>query len=310
MQQRSWLFVPAASERKLARAASSGADVIIVDLCGSDDQRILGASRQMAAAWLTAHRQQITENRKLGRWVRINPLESRSWRDDLVAVMPGSPDGIMLPQAAGPEAIRQLSAELYELEQVNRLPNGSIRIMPVVGETPESALGMAAYIDVVLPRMAGFAWSPQGLTQTLGATRSRDGQGDWSDSCRFVRAQVLLCAHARGLLAVDAFHDDWNDLKGISLAAGDARADGFTGMLAIHPAQAPVINQAFVPSTEELDRARAIVAAQAGMEDSGLTEFDNRRDAQPGLRQARRLLGLEDGQAATRQTRGAILRPA
>lgn len=309
MQQRSWLFVPGASDRKLSRAASSGADVAVIDLRGQDPQN-QNLSRQKTATWLAAHRQQITENRRLGRWVRINPLESRMWRDDLVAIMPGAPDGIVLPRAAGPEDVRQLSAELYELEQVNRLLNGSTQIIAVVGETPASAMGISAYLDASLPRLAGFAWSPGDLAQALGAMPDGKDQAGWSDVSRFVRAQVLLCAHAGGLLAIEAFHHDWNDLKGIKLAASDARANGFTGMLAIHPAQASVINQAFAPSSEEIEWARGILAAYGGAADSEPGDFDRRLYAQSKLRLAHRLLGLEEGHMSERQSRGAILRPA
>ena len=114
MAVRSWLFVPGDSEKKLGKIATTGADVVIVDLEDSVSFENKVRARDMAREWLQAHRQQVTE-RKMGRWVRINALDSRMWREDLLAVLPGAPDGIMLPKSAGPESVQQLGAELYEL---------------------------------------------------------------------------------------------------------------------------------------------------------------------------------------------------
>ncbi len=116
MAVRSWLFVPGDSEKKLSKAAATGADVIILDLEDSVAHSNKAQARELTVAWLGAHRAQVTGGKRQGRWVRINALDSRMWRDDLLAVLPGAPDGIMLPKAMGPESVIQLAAELYELE--------------------------------------------------------------------------------------------------------------------------------------------------------------------------------------------------
>lgn len=305
MHTRSWLLVPGDSEKKLAKAASTGADVVVVDLADFAPVERKATARALAREWLTIHRQQITGSR-MGRWVRINSLDSRMWRDDLVAVMAGAPDGIILPRACGPESIRQVAAELYELEQVHHLPNGSVRILPVAGETPAAALGMAAWLEGSMPRLAGLTWAPQGLAASIGALRAADARGGWTGAFAVVRAQAMMAAHAAGLPAVETFHADWTDAKGLKAAARDGRADGFTGMLAIHPAQVPAINAAFAPSEEELAEARALIAAGSG-EGAG---FGRRGDELPRLRHARRVLGLEEGQPLDAPPRAAILRPA
>ena len=306
MHTRSWLLVPGDSEKKLAKAASTGADAVVVDLADFVPVERKAAARALAREWLSIHRQQITGKGRMGRWVRINPLESRMWRDDLVAMMAGAPDGIILPRACGPDSVRQLAAELYELEQVHHLPNGSVRILPVAGETPAAALGMTAWLEGSMPRLAGLTWAPQGLGASIGALRSVDARGGWTGAFAMVRAQALMAAHAAGLAAVETFHADWNDLKGLKAAVRDGRADGFTGMLAIHPAQVPVINAAFSPSEEELSEARALVEVGSG--DSAV--FGRRGDEAPRLRHGRRVLGLEDGQPFDAPQRAAILRPA
>ena len=294
MATRSWLFVPGDSERKLARAVSTGADVIIVDLEDSVAPANKPIARDMARSWLTLHRQQVLQDRRMGRWVRINALDTREWREDLVAVLPGAPDGIMLPKAAGPESVQQLGAELYELEGRSGIPAGSTKILPLVSETPSAALTIARYADASLPRLAGLTWGAEDLSAALGATRKRDDQGRWSDTFRYVRAQTLLTAHARGVPAIDTLHADFADTAGLKRAAETARADGFSGMLAIHPAQVEVINQAFTPSEEELAEARRIVEAFRNEPDAGALQIDRRMIDRPHLKLAQRVLGIED----------------
>ncbi len=185
VQYRSWLFVPADSEKKLARASSTGADVIILDLEDSVALQHKFIARPLATEWLRAHRTQITAGRPIGRWVRINALDTNLWRDDLIPVMAGAPDGIMLPKAAGPAAVQQLGAEIYELEQRNGVPTGSTRILPLVSETPLSALGITAYAEATAPRLAGLTWGAEDLSAAMGATRRTDEAGNWTqlDRC-------------------------------------------------------------------------------------------------------------------------------
>lgn len=248
MQNRSWLCVPGESEGKLGKAATSGADVIVVDLADATDSADRQAVRRRTVEWLNIHRRQITESRRMGRWVRIAALDGHLWREDLLAALQGGADGIVLPRAAGPEAVRQLAAELYELEQAYQVPTGSTLILPVVGETAQSAMTLAAWLDASFPRLAGLTWCAPALAAATGASRVRDARNGWSDVCRLVRAQLLLVARSRGIAAIESFHGSHDDEKGLKAAADDARADGFTGMLAIHPVQVQVINAAFSPA--------------------------------------------------------------
>lgn len=291
MRYRSWLYVPGDSERKLGRALDFGADVIVVDLDSSVASGAKQAARNIAAEWLVAHRSQVLEQAPLTRWVRINSLESRLWRDDLLAVMPGAPEGIILPQAVGPDAVRQIAAEIYELEQTHRLTPGSTKIIPVVGESARAALSITSYADSGMPRLAGLAWGAEGLAAAIGATRLNDPKGGWSETFRYVRAQTLLTAHANGLISIEAMHRDSEDLKGLRLAAKNARADGFTGMIAIHPAQVAEINAAFTPSDSELEQARQIVAAFEDSPNDEATPIDRRRVDAPKLKFAKQILG-------------------
>lgn len=293
MAMRSWLFVPGDSEKKLGKGLESGADALIVDLEDSVAEESKAFAREFAGDWLTAHRNRIAQGPGVARWVRINALDTPHWRADLAAIMPGGPAGIMLPKASGPEALQQVAAELYELEQRNGIASGSTRILPLVSETPAAALGIAAYASASLPRLAGLTWGAEDLSSVIGATRKRDAGGEWTDLFRLVRAQCLLAAHARGVEAIDTLYANFRDEEGTRRAAEAARADGFSGMLAIHPGQVPLINTAFEPSSAELAEAEAIIAAFAANPGAGTLQIEGRMIDRPHLRLARRLLGIE-----------------
>ncbi len=287
MAMRSWLFVPGDSQAKLDKVAGLGADVVIVDLEDAVAPPAKPTARMLAKSWLEAP---AREPAGPARWVRINPLDGPLWREDLAAVMPGRPAGIMVPKAAGPEQLQVLAAELYEKEQRVGVQPGSTRIVPLVSETPAAALRIPSYLDIAQPRLAGLTWGAEDLSAAIGAVRKRDSRGYWADAFRFVRAQVLLTAHARGVMAIDTLHADFRDTAGLERIAAESYADGFTGMLAIHPAQVPAINAAFTPGEAEIAHARAIVNAFSANPTAGALELDGKMIDQPHLEQARRLL--------------------
>lgn len=288
---RSWLFVPGDSEKKLAKGPETGAHALIVDLEDAVAPSAKSEARRIARSWLDTHKRQVTL-RKQVHWVRINAVETGLWRDDLAAIIPGAPEGVMVPKAQGPDQVRMIAAEIYELEQKHGLPNGHTKILPLVSETPRAALTIAAYADAPMPRLAGLTWGAEDLGAELGASRKRDEAGGWTDAFRYVRAQTLLVAHAAGVWAVDTLHADFRDEDGLRRAALAAKGDGFAGMLAIHPAQVPVINAAFAPSEAELAEAQAIVAAFAESPGAGTLQLNGRMIDQPHLKQAKALLGI------------------
>lgn len=285
MSIRSWLFVPGDSEDKLGKVAASGADAVIVDLEDAVAEANKPTARGLAREWLVSQGAAEFEP-----WVRINALDTPLWRDDLAAVLPGKPRGIMVPKASGPEQLQLLAAELYELEGRAGVPTGSTRIVPLVSETTQASLGIAAYANAQNLRLAGLTWGAEDLSAAIGAQRKRDAQGQWTDVFRYIRAQVLLAAHTRGIMAIDTLHADFRDLEALRRIAPESAADGFTGMLAIHPAQVPVINAAFSPSPAAIQRARAIVALFDGAPDAGALSLDGAMVDRPHLEQARRLL--------------------
>lgn len=286
MALRSWLFVPGDSERKLAKAPETGADAVILDLEDAVAPAAKPAARALAREWLSA------PGGAAARWVRVNAVDTGLWRDDLATVLPGGPDGIMLPKAAGPAQVAEVCAEIAALEARFGLTPGSTRILPLVSETPAAALGIAAYATATLPRLAGLTWGAEDLSAELGARRRQAPDGRWTDTFALIRAQVLLAAHAAGVLPIDTLRADFSDDGGLAGYAADAAADGFAGMLAIHPRQVPIINAAFTPTPAQLAESRAIVAAFDASPDAGALAVDGRMVDRPHLRLARRMLGL------------------
>lgn len=287
MPMRSWLFVPGDSEKKLAKVVACGADVVIVDLEDAVAPQAKAAARELTRVWLSAQRR---AGAPCQIWVRINALDTPLWRDDLGAVLAAAPDGVMIPKATGPAQLQMLSAELHDHERRVGLTPGTTRLLPLVSETPAAALGIADYTGATLPRLMGLTWGAEDLSAAIGASRKRDRDGRWTDTFRLVRAQVLLTAHACKLAPIDTLHADFRDLAGLERAARESYADGFTGMLAIHPDQVPVINAAFMPSKEEIAEARRILAAFASAPGAGTLQLEGRMLDQPHLEQARRLL--------------------
>lgn len=287
MPMRSWLFVPGDSEKKLAKVSACAADVVIVDLEDAVAPQSKETARGLAREWLAGQRRAGVTRQC---WIRINAFDTGLWRDDLVAVLSSAPDGIMVPKAAGPAQLQTLAAELHDLEQRNGLTHGVTKLLPLVSETPAAALGIPSYLETRVPRLAGLTWGAEDLSAAIGANRKRDEEGRWTDTFRMVRAQVLLAAHACQLLPIDTLFADFRDLAGLERAARESYADGFAGMLAIHPDQVPVINAAFLPSEEDVAEARRIVAAFAAAPSAGALQMDGRMLDQPHLEQARRLL--------------------
>ncbi|PEQ14516.1 CoA ester lyase [Novosphingobium sp. PC22D] len=307
MRFRSWLLAPGNDETRLASAIGTGADVIVVDLAGTVPADRKGHARHLAAEWLEVHRRSVIEQRRMGRWVRINPLDSGLARDDLGAIMASAPDGIILPRATGPDAVRQLAAEVYELEQRNGILANSTRIIPVVGETPCAAMTIAQYIDTDHQRLAGLTWGANELANAISARRTEDAAGAWSDTFRFVRSQALLTAHACGILSLDAAHQVVEDEAVVARAARDAAADGFSGMFAVHPAQVPAINEAFATNSAQIAEAREIVDAFEAQPGVGALPFHGRVIEGAHLARARGILKTS-GAEELRKT--PILRPA
>ncbi|MCA0903956.1 HpcH/HpaI aldolase/citrate lyase family protein [Qipengyuania aquimaris] len=288
---RSWIQVPADKEKALGQVASSGADVVVVDLARAGNADAKQHSRLAARDWLVSHREQLVAARRFERWARVGPVSSPQWRDDLDAALEGAPDGIVLAGCSGSEDIQQFAAMLYEGEAKAGLRSNSIRIVPELGGTPLAALNLAAFANELHARIVGYGWDAASLARSIGARRMRGPGGLWIDPLAHVRAQVLLAAHARGLQAIEAGFRDHRDAEGAERAIKAARADGFTGMVAVHPSQVDAINRNFAPSADETAEARELIGLFSLNPGAEVMPFRGRYVGQAELARAKALLG-------------------
>ncbi len=288
---RSWVLIPADSDKALGAAPSVGADAVVIDLARPLPLGQQAAARTAATNWLQSHREQVIAQRRFERWVRIPGLDTPHWRDDLNAAMDGSPHGIVLSHCRGAEDIRQLASVLYEFEDKRGLAANVTRILPQLGSSPTCALALDRLAEELHPRVSALTWDAVSLAHAIGARRLRGPAGRWSDALAQVRGQVVLIAHARGIGAIEFPFQEVRDTEAGLRIAETARADGFTGMFAIHPAQIPGINSAFAPTEGEISDARKIVSAFATNPGATVLAVGDRRVGQRDLERARQLLG-------------------
>jgi citrate lyase subunit beta/citryl-CoA lyase len=281
---RSLLFVPGDSPRKLEKADGAGADALILDLEDSVAPEGKPLARTLVAGFM-ADRPRARRRSRL--WVRINPLNTDHALTDLAAVVSAAPDGVMLPKADGPEDVRRLSFYLDALEVQAGVEPGSIGILPVATETAAAPFRLGDYASAGLARLRGLTWGAEDLSAAVGASTNLDSHGAWALTYRMARSLTLLAAHAAGVQAIETLHVDFTDEAGLRASCRAARAEGFTGRIAIHPAQVIPINESFTPSDGEVDHARRVIAAFDAKPGAGVVGLDGKMLDMPHLKQAR-----------------------
>ena len=287
---RSWLLVPAEDEEQLEDAASSGADVVVLDLdhARSESARIEG--RERAADWMRNHREQVLHGQNFARWVRISPIESEHWREDLRAALAGAAEGVFLPAVPGPAYVQQLASEVYEVEQRSGIAHGATQIIPLVAARPQGVLSLGQFAENIQPRLGGFSWESAVLAEAISARREYSGSGEWFGALAHARAQIVLLAKACGLLALESAQPTETSADTFTNLALSARADGFNGMFARNAAQVKAINAAFTPTESELTRAQSVVAQFTSSPNSDHVRLGNRVLNRSDLHRARQVL--------------------
>lgn len=299
---RSWLFVPGDSEKKMAKGRGNAADALILDLEDS-----VADDRQEIARGLT--RDFLTANADRGRqelWVRINPLAHDFALADLAAVMPGRPDGIMLPKADSAADVNRLGDFLSALEAREGIARGATRIFCVATETAASLLGFGSYLQGVTPRLAAMTWGAEDLAAALGASDNRHPRtGEYDDPFRLARTLCLSAARAIEVQAVGTVVVDYRNEDALREECARDMNSGFIGKMAIHPAQSEVINRAFTPDKAAVAHARRVVDAFEGSPGLGVIGIDGKMYDMPHLKQARQLLAMAEKLAARDVAEGA-----
>jgi len=282
---RSLLFVPGDSEKKLAKADGVEADVLILDLEDSVSHGQARIARQRVTAFLQAH---PAPGRTRSLWVRINPVQAQSSLEDLAAVVRGAPDAILLPKCRNGTDLVALDYHLSALEAREGLARGGIAIAPTLTETPRSILEAHTLLDRS-DRLTALSWGPMDLAAALQASTNRREDGEYEAPYQMARSVCLLTARAAGVEPIDTVHFNFRDGAGLEAACTAARRAGFTGKLAIHPDQVPVINAGFRPTEQEIGDAHAVMRAFEGRQEGTVGLAGEMLDM-PHLVQARMIL--------------------
>lgn len=270
MRLRSLLFVPGDRPDRMEKALASGADALILDL---EDSVALARKAEARAAVVTF----LRGGHAIPLVVRVNPLGSAFINDDVVAITAARADAIMLPKAEG-------AASIHALANWTGLP-----ILPIATETPAAIFALGSYHEVG-DRLFGLTWGAEDLPAAIGATTAREPDGRYTAPVETVRSLALFAAHSAGVAAIETVYPAFRDPDGLAAYAARGARDGFTGMMAIHPDQVPIINHAFTPSEAEVAAARVIVTAFAAEPDAGVLAIDGKMVDAPHLAQARRVL--------------------
>lgn len=282
---RSWLFAPGDSERKMQKATAGAADIVILDLEDAVAEPRKPEARSMVAAFLNANTQH-----RARLWVRINPIQGPHALADLATVMPAAPSGILFPKPRGRDDAERLDHYLSAFEAAAGIAVGSTRVMLLATEEPASMLAIGSYAGV--PRIAAMSWGAEDLATALGASDNRGEYAGYDFTYELARSLCLVGAAAAGVPAIETIHGDFKDEVGLRKRAAQMRRAGYRGMLAIHPAQVDIINEAFSPTREELAAAQEIVDLFAASPAAGTIGHKGAMLDRPHLARAQAVLAL------------------
>jgi citrate lyase subunit beta / citryl-CoA lyase len=282
VKMRSWLFAPGDSEKKMAKAIASDADIALLDLEDSVvPDRKADARKKVADVIASApDRARV--------WVRVNPLSGNWTEEDLDAVIAAGPGGLFLPKAEGGHDVATLDAMITPREEAAGIAPGSTKVAALVTETAAAMFTTGTYDGA--PRLAAMSWGAEDLSSELGASEQRGPDGEYSHVFEMARSLCLLGAIKAGVMPLETVQPEFRDLEALETRARRVRAQGFRGMLAIHPAQVAPINAAFTPNAEEIAHARAIVEAFAENPTAGALQLNGAMIDRPHLALAQRLL--------------------
>jgi citrate lyase subunit beta/citryl-CoA lyase len=282
---RTFLFVPADSERKLAKGPGSGADGLILDLEDSVATDRKEVARDMALAYLKS----ADRARGPKLYVRVNALDTGLTLGDLAVVMQGRPDGIVFPKCVGQKDIDLLATYLDAFEAREGTQGGATRILTIATESAAAILALTA-APAKHPRLIGHSWGGEDLMADLGALAKGPSPGVYDDTFKLARTVNLMASVAAGVTAYDTVYPDIRNVEGLRAEAHEARRMGYGGKIAIHPDQVAIIHEVFTPSAAEIDWAERVVAVFEGNPGAGVLTMDGKMLDKPHLVLARRLL--------------------
>ena len=285
---RSLLFAPGDSDKKMLKASTIGADCVILDLEDSVAEARKPLAREMVRDFLKAKTDSSVKF-----YVRVNPLDSGMILNDLATVIPAAPDGVVFPKSNGLDDVICVSHYMDVLEAEHGIAQSSIAMLPLISETAAAIFTMGQYVDSP-KRVSSLTWGAEDLGAAVGASANTLPNKDWTAPYQMTRSLCLFAAHAAQVQAIDTVMADFRDLDQLRVVCDDARRDGFTGKICIHPAQVEVINKAFSPSLEELSHAKAVIEAFKNNPEAGTLQIDGKMIDKPHLVLAERVTALAE----------------
>lgn len=280
---RSLLFVPGDSRRKFEKARAGDADALILDLEDSVAAGGKEEARKSVAAMLAEER--------VGPacFVRVNALDTGLLLDDLAAVMPGAPDGIVLPKCESPADLATVANYLAAFEAAHEL--GPTHILAIATETAASLFTIGQYAGADR-RLWGLMWGAEDLATSLGARENAAADG-YHEPFRMARNLCLAGAAAAEVVPVDTICAVLDDMSVIESEATAARRDGFGAKAVIHPKHVAAVNAAFSSTEAEISWARKVVAAFDDDPSAGVVRIDGKMVDRPHEKAARTLLSAQ-----------------
>jgi citrate lyase subunit beta/citryl-CoA lyase len=277
---RSLLFVPGNRTRMLDRAATAGADVIVIDLEDAVPASEKAPARALARAAITK-----LAGGQAPVFVRVNNVHTGLTRADLIGVVRPGLAGVVHPKSDRPQDLRDLDVLLREAEVRNKVRAGDTPVIALI-ESPGGVLDLRR-IATAIDRVVGLALGGEDYTAALGVPRS-------NDALTYARGAIVTVAAAQGIAAIDTPYPAIDDERGLAKEAKLAAALGFRGKFVIHPGQVASVNKAFSPTAADVARAKRIVdaAKRAARSKNGAVALDGKMVDAPVVKRAHRLLAL------------------
>lgn len=290
---RTLLFVPGNQERRLEKARLIPADALILDLEDSVPPSEKDSAREKVAASID----ELASNGK-DIFVRINSLPTPYAVSDIKAVATRRLKGICLPKSESIDDIRRADALLADAEKDAGLEVGSIAILALI-ETPKGIIN-ACDIVSASPRIMGAIFGAEDFALEMGINRTKEGSEIF-----YPRTVIAVACHAADVLAIDSVYTDVRDTDGLIKETRAVAQLGFQGKAVIHPDQVGPVNQVFLPSDEEIARARRVVQVFKAAVEQGQasTSIDGRMIDAPVAERAKKILALADSIAKKERQR-------
>ncbi|HEY9011906.1 MAG TPA: CoA ester lyase [Devosia sp.] len=271
MRLRSLLYVPAHSERFIAKAHERGADAIILDL----EDAVPEAQKDAARDSLDRSIQSVGQNEATV-FVRVN--SGARQREDALAACRGGAYGLFVPKASDPRALESLAGTLRAEETALGRPT-----MPFVAMIEDPAAMLDARAIARVQRVMALCFGAEDFTAVTGGTPT-------PEVLQHPKLMVHYAAKAEGKLSFGLLQSvaDYSNLDALSAAAREAEAHGFDGATCIHPSGVPILNDAFTPTETELDWARRVI--EAAEKSDAAFALDGRMVDAPVIARARRIV--------------------